>query len=329
MKLVDIALGWTDPIGTANDAPRSRLRSAQDSLPVAPQLMIATVILGVVLWSYWTTLIDLAERWSYDPQYSHGFLVPLFAAAILGLKRPAKIALDKPALIGLALLVASLLPRWFTGRMDLGAADAVCLLISLSGTTLLTGGWRLFFWLWPGILFLGFMIPLPYALEESVAIPLRSLATNVSTYVLQTFGYPAIAEGNIIHIGEVKLGVIDACSGLGMLMTFLALATALAIILPGPVADRCFLVASAIPIAVFANVLRITLTGMAYSSLGWQEYQTAIHDTLGWLMMPLALGLLWMEFKFLQRLFLPVEGDPLGIALMPWLERSTDKKSAV
>ena len=326
MKLVDASLSRTDRIGEANDAPRTRSASAHTSLPVAPQFLVAAAILGVVVWSYWTTLTDLAERWSYDAQYSHGFLVPAFAAAILWLKRPATIALGKPALIGLGLLVASLLPRWFTGRMDLVSADAVCLLLSLAGATLATGGWRLFRWLWPGILFLGFMIPLPFALEESVAIPLRSLATNVSTYVLQTFGYPAIAEGNIIHIEEVKLGVIDACSGLGMLMTFFALATALAAVLPGPIVDRCVLVASAVPIAVFANVLRITLTGMAYSSFGWQEYQTLIHDTLGWLMMPLALGLLWMEFKFSQRLFLPVEVDPLRIPLTPWMER---KESAI
>ena len=146
--------------------------------------------------------------------------------------------------------------------------------------------------------------------------------------MLQTFGYPALAEGNVIHIEEIRLGVIDACSGLGMLMTFLALATAMALVVPGPTVDRAVLVVSAIPIAVFANVLRITLTGMAFSSLGWQEHRGAIHDTLGWLMMPLALVLLWLELKFLRLLLISTgEAAPLSVPLSPWVERAKPTKS--
>lgn len=291
--------------------------------------MWATVgVLGAgLLWSYWTTLGQLAERWWADPQYSHGILVPLFALIILWLKKPAELTW-RPSAWGLVILAISMLPRWFAARMDLTHVDGVCMIGSLLGVTLLIGGWSVFQWAWPAILFLGFMIPLPHSLEEGIAIPLRTLATQISTYVLQTFGYPALAEGNIIHIEEIRLGVIDACSGLGMLMTFLALATAMALVVPGRTVDRVVLVVSAIPVAVFANVLRITVTGMAYSSLGWQEHRETIHNVLGLLMMPLALVLLWFELKFLRALLISTgEKAPLTVPLSPWVERAKPKNS--
>jgi exosortase len=212
--------------------------------------------------------------------------------------------------------------------MDLAHVDGLCMVGSLTGVALLVGGRSVLRWTWPAILFLGFMIPLPHSIEEGIAIPLRTLATRMSTYVLQTFGYPALAEGNIIHIEEIRLGVIDACSGLGMLMTFVALATAMALIVPGRTSDRVVLVLSAIPIAVLANVLRITATGMAYSSLGWQEHRETIHDVLGWLMMPLALLLLWSVLKFLRALLISTGDEaPLTVPLSPWVERTKPKKS--
>jgi exosortase len=123
----------------------------------------------------------------------------------------------------------------------------------------------------------------------------------MSTYALQTLGCPAVADGNIIYIEEIRLGVEEACSGLGMLMTFFALATALAMIVHAPLRDRLILVASAIPIAVCANVLRITATGVAYHLTGKDSELAKLiyHDLAGWLMMPLALGMLWIELKFL------------------------------
>jgi exosortase len=304
------------PVGSARPASeRARSRS------VGVGLAMAAVFVAAIVWSYWPTLADLAERWVVDPQYSHGFLVPLFAAIILWVRRPVeKIGSVEP--LGLLLLVVSLAPRWFTGRMDLGAVDAVCMLGAILGSVLFVGGRPLFRWMWVPILFLAFMIPLPFAVEEGVAMPLRHFATEAATYVLQTLGYPAVAEGNIIQIDQIRLGVIDACSGLGMLMTLFALAAALALVVRGPVVDRVILVASAIPIAILANMARITLTGVAYASFGWQQYHQTIHDVLGWFMMPLALVLLWTEYLYLQRLLVPATAAAtFEVQTSPWLAR--------
>jgi exosortase/archaeosortase family protein len=87
-----------------------------------------------------------------------------------------------------------------------------------------------------------------------------------------------------------------------MLLTFFALSTAFALVVRRPLVDRLLLVASAVPVAVTANVVRITATGLAYYA--WGQHSAAahaiFHDLAGWLMMPLALGMLWLELRLLD-----------------------------
>jgi exosortase len=255
-------------------------------------------------WCYWPTLTLMADRWSRDPQYSHGFLVPVFAAVLLWSRREL-LSVGQPDLWGLPLLGGAMAMHVLGAVLDIEALDAYSLLPALTGLVLLGGGRAMLRWCWPGIAFLAFMLPLPFFLEMTLAHPLRRLATIVSTYTLQTFGCPALSEGNVILIDTAKLGVADACSGLGMLMTFFALATAVALVSHAPLGDRLVLVASAAPIAVFANVTRITATGMAYHWGASNPTARAIlHDLAGWLMMPLALALMYLEMRFLKHLFI-------------------------
>ena len=147
------------------------------------------------------------------------------------------------------------------------------------------------------------MIPLPYQLAVAMAGPLQHVATTASTYLLQTLGMPAIAEGNVILLNEASLGIVEACSGLRMLVVFFALSTAVALVARRPFWERVFLGFSAIPIALFTNVVRITATGVAYETVGGEAGHFIFHDLAGWLMMPLALALLGLELKFLTHLF--------------------------
>jgi exosortase/archaeosortase family protein len=101
--------------------------------------------------------------------------------------------------------------------------------------------------------------------------------------------------------------VAEACSGLGMLFTFLALATAVAFVIDRPPRDKIILVASALPIALLANVVRVTATGVLHVTAGDAAAKAFFHDLAGWVMMPLALGVLWLELVVLSRLFVAAE----------------------
>ena len=288
----------TLPEPTSAAAPQDRtLRNA---------LAIAGGLTLVLIATHWATFGRMVERWTQDPQYSHGFVVPIFALVVLWFRREMLRGAEwKPAWLGLALLVIGMMVRIIAVESDIEPLDALSLLPTVFGMVLLVGGWSVLSWSWPALAFLAFMMPLPFTIEVALAVPLRRIATGMSTYALQTLGCPAMAEGNIIFIDDIRLGVEEACSGLGMLMTFFALATAMAMIINGSWSDRLVLIASAIPIAILANVIRITATGVAYHLAGKESSLAHMiyHDLAGWLMMPMALGMMWLELKFLKHLF--------------------------
>lgn len=291
-------------------------RQSPDAQAVA---LLLAGFAAVLYWAYAPTLAMMAERWATDPKYSHGFLVPLFAAVVLWVRRPehpdVKLELNGGGLPWFA--VAALL-RLVGAMFYLEWLDTLSLLPALFGVCVLLGGGTAFRWAWPAIAFLIFMMPAPFQLEVALAQPLQRIATALSTYLLQTAGLPAVGEGNVIYIDDVRLGVVEACSGLGMLITFFALSTAFALTLARGWADRVVLFVSAVPIAVLTNVLRITVTGILYVTVGGAVARIVYHDLAGWLMMPLALVMLWLELKFLSRLFIePQDAGPLPVQLVP------------
>jgi exosortase len=284
-------------------------RVTHDSAPARPLVVAAAVALTAgLIWAYWPVLVKLVGRWSADPQYSHGYLVPAFAALLVWLRRKELRAVPLQVnwwgvvllAIGASLLLAGglLYFSWF---------EEVSLLPTLAGMCLLFGGGRAFRILWPAIVFLAFMLPLPFRLEKALAAELQTVASIASNYALQTMGFPALREGNVIVLNDVRIGVVEACSGLSMLVVFFALATAVVILVKRPLWEKAVILPSAIPIAIVANVIRITVTGVLHETVGSKTADAFFHDFAGWLMMPLALGLLWLELKLLSWLF--VETD--------------------
>jgi exosortase len=282
---------------------------------------------AALLWSYWPLLVEAAQRWASDPQYSHGFLVPVFSAALLWLRRRQ---LDGAVAglnwWGLPFLLVGAALRMAASYTFFDWLALFSLLPCLAGLAVLFTGWRGLRWAGPAIAFLVFMIPWPYRLEVALAHPLQRVATVASTYALQTLGVAALDEGNTIVLDDVRLEVIDACSGLSMIAAFLALATAMALLIRRPAWEKVLLVLSSIPIAVVVNVLRITVTGVMHEVAVRQLADLVFHDLAGWLMMPAALVLLWLELKFLARAFVAT-GKPRPAA--PAVPTATQSAPAV
>jgi exosortase len=264
-------------------------------------------------WAFWTTLAELAQTWNTNPQYSHGFLVPAFAALLLLLRRdrlPASLhtatAGAIPRCLGTLLLLGGLAMRLAGTYWFFSSAESIALIPCLAGLVLLVGGRPLWRWAWPAVLFLAFMIPLPFRVASALSGQLQWLATITSTFVMQTLGLPALAEGNVILLNEHQIGIVEACSGLRMLVVFFALSTAVVLLVQRHWVDRLLILASAIPIALVSNIVRITATGLMYEA-GFSELANHVfHDAAGWLMMPIGLGFLWVELWVLSKLFIDV-----------------------
>jgi exosortase len=281
------------------------LTTAKRSRPTPWAAAVALLAVALV-WAYWPTLVGLAERWSGDPQYSHGYVVPLFAAAVLWSRRRLRPARLRPSGWGLALLAGAALLRVAGTYYYLTWLENFSLLPALAGLCVLAGGRPALRWAWPAVAFLLFMLPLPFNAENLLAGPLRRLATVCTAYALQTAGLPAVPEGTVVVIDDLRVGVAEACSGLGMLFTFFALSTAVAFVVERPAWQKAVVFLSAIPIGVAMNVARVIVTAFLFRAGGPVSPQ-AFHDLAGWLMMPAALALLLLELRFLAALFLEPE----------------------
>lgn len=276
---------------------------------------VLVLTLAVLAWAYAPALASLADRWAHDARYSHGYVVPVMALVVWWVRRrTCPLTEARPSWWGLAVLAAGAALRLIGAYFYLDWFDGLSLLPVLLGLALLTGGWQLVRQIAPAVGVLVFMLPLPFRLEGALSAPLQRLGTVVGTFALQTLGLPAVSEGNIIFVENLQIGVLEACSGLGMLSAFFALSTTVALVIARPVTDRVVVFLSAVPVGVLMNLVRVTVTGLLYAVVGAPAAQTFFHDLAGWLMMPLALAVLAIELHLLGRLFVPRNVTASGVA---------------
>lgn len=273
------------------------------------------VILALGL-AYAPNFSYLLQIWDSNPNYSYGYLVIPATLLILWLRRglldPTRMI---PWRLGWVLLVGIFVLRTLLYERNEKWLEDATIPFAAAFLALSFGGWHLLRWSLPAIFFLGFMLPLPYRVNVFLSGPLQQLATFGSRDLLELLGLPVVAEGNVINIGSRHLEVARACNGLSMLLSFITLLTAAAILVDRPLLDRLILLASAIPIALIVNILRISITGICVHMLGSDEVLLGFglrlpHDWSGYLMMPMALIAVWLELELLSWLMVTEEREP-------------------
>ncbi|MEZ6126497.1 MAG: exosortase/archaeosortase family protein [Planctomycetaceae bacterium] len=273
----------------------------QPLVPTRRWLICGALMVMASVWAFLPVLKQLVVRWNSDPQYSHGFFVPVIAAAIVWFRRSDVPPGDTTSHAGgLAWIAAGLLCYLAGLSIAFDWLQAMALLPVLYGVAAVLGGPWLMSVVWPAILFLSFMVPLPFRFEVAMAQPLQKLASVSSVFVLQTLGIVATRHGNLLNIEGHVLGVAEACSGLRMLVVFFALSTAFAVLGHRSWIHNLILICSAVPIALICNIGRIVLTGLLYLTAGEELASRLFHDFAGWLMMPAALLLMWIEMKYVD-----------------------------
>lgn len=267
----------------------------RDASPARPGWWKAVVIAGLLLWLYMPILAHLAAQWWNDPNYSHGFFVPLFAALVVWQERTRLAALKlAPAWSGLfflgfglcVLIVGQMGAELFLSRLSL--------LIVLAGLIVLFLGWNFFRALLFPWAFLVLMIPIPAIVFNQITFPLQLLASRVASTTLPWMGVPVLREGNVIVLPAMALEVAEACSGIRSLMSLTTLAIIYGYLMERRVSVRVLLAIASVPIAVAANSLRIVGTGLLVQYWDPEKAQGFFHEFSGWLIFVVSLFMLYL-----------------------------------
>jgi exosortase len=307
---------------------------------IGPHGFAKIIILGGLLGFLFRGEIgSLVHLWMTDPDWSHGFLIPLFSLYFIHQKKREILSLEyvrdplpellrgrrPPALLpgqtrasylGLFFLLSILAFYVFNVVSPAGYAylRPISVIAAVGAVVLFLGGWRLVRYTWLPIAFFLFAIPLPRRYYVGLTLPMRHLSAVVATMFLNMIpGLDATTSGAVIDIVykgqrlEPALNVAEACSGMRLLMAFLALGVAMAYLHDRPRWQRAVLLLSTAPIAILCNIVRVTATGFLYVLVDPKYTQGLYHDMLGLAMLPLAFGLYGLLAWFMASLF--VEED--------------------
>ena len=231
--------------------------------------------------------------WYRDDNYSHGFIIPLISGYFVYERRTTLKSADvNPWNAGVLIIIAGLLQlivgflgaELFTMRLSL--------IVVLIGMVLYFFGKDVFKSVRLPLLYLIFMIPLPYIIYDSIAFPLKLFVAKYSVMLLKLIGIAVWREGNIIMLPDIMLEVADACSGIRSLMSLLALSVAFAFLSRTSNAKKWIIVLSALPIAVVTNGLRVIITGIVAQYWSAKAAEGFFHEFAGLLIFALAAAVL-------------------------------------
>lgn len=243
----------------------------------------------------------MAWQWWTDPNWGHGFLVPVFSGFLLWRSRErwmsAPIHGRRLGLIGAAaaillLILGTLAAELFTARFSF-----VLLLASL---ILYLGGWQMLRAMAFPISYLLLMIPWPGVIYAQVTLPLQFLASRWAADALAVVHVPVLREGNLLVLSNYTLEVAQACSGIRSLVSLFTVAVAYGYLAERRLWMRVALIAMMMPIAIVSNAFRIFGTGVLTSQISPRLAQGFFHEFSGWLIFVTAVGLMIALHRLLR-----------------------------
>lgn len=267
-----------------------RARSPLSDLEWLPVLILAALLIFL----YRHIAVKLVTDWGDLPDFSHGYLIPFFAAFLVWDKRKRLRAIPvQPAWAGITFIllgVADLLLGVLGADLFLQRTSFILLAAGMIWTLLGRGFLRELKFV---LFVLCLAIPLPTIVFNQITFPLQIQASTLASALLQFVGVPVLRDGNIIQLPAMPLEVAEACSGIRSLMSLFTVAVIYGYFLERKVWKRVLLAASALPIAVTANVARIFGTGLLVQYWDPVKALGFFHDFQGWLMFLISLCCLY------------------------------------
>lgn len=261
----------------------------------------ALVLLALWFAAFYPVFPDLIGTWFEDSNNSHGVLVPLISAYFAWQRREELSGVEaKSSLLGAGLLCASLALYIVSYAGAIAFGTRATMVASLVGLVLFNFGSGVLSVVAFPLCYLFFMIPVPLSVYTFFAFPLQLFATDVSAFLLRTLNIPVLKEGNMLYFAQTQLEVAEACSGLRSIMSFIMLSCLFAYMMTPFKGRRYIMILSAIPLALFANIVRITGTGVLAHFFGGEVADGFLHDFSGLVVFAFGFALMMLIYNRLE-----------------------------
>lgn len=296
-----MALTDTEPTGTTLNPPGKPLVAEEKSPPkllvvwqaVKPFGWSGLLLCAVLTALYAPVLARLISQWYNDSNYSHGFLVPLLSAFIIWQKRDKLSQVQRrPSWWGMVIVILSL------GLLFLGSLGAelflarISIVFTICGLIVYFAGGALLRALAFPLAFLLFAIPIPALIYNEIVFPLQFIASRFATSTLEMLNlFPIMREGNVLIMPNMRLEVVEACSGIRSLMSLLALAAGYGYLAERSTLVRWILVIAMVPLAIISNGTRVMITALMANYIGPQAAEGFMHEFSGWVIFVIATAL--------------------------------------
>lgn len=271
------------------DLPLKSKGSGSEKGPGPRGIVAAVAVIALVVLVYQQTFVTLWRTWQTNPNYSHGYLIPPVVAFLLWRERRRfSEARERGSVFGLVLIGIALLGHVVSMRAGIFMTQGYSLVLLLFGLSLFFYGRRATRTVWFPLGYLVLMLPMPPYLMNVIAFRLKVFAASMGSGIAVGLGIPLVRSGMTIHIPAGSLRIADPCSGLRSLIALVALGALFAYLTRGKVWKRLVLFASAVPLAVLANVIRISVLCVVANVWGIDAALGFFHDFSGLLLFVIA-----------------------------------------
>lgn len=233
----------------------------------------------IVYFPIWKNLV---LNWSYSDEYSYGFLIVPLALFIAWRKKEKLTQMHlEPSAWGLPIFIISLICYLFSFLAGISTLSSFSIVLTIVGILLYLVGFSILKELMFPVLFLLFIIPIPAQIYSYLTIPLQLFVSQVVTAISSLLGVPIYREGNVLHLPNQILQVVQACSGLRSMVSLLTLSLVYGYFALKSNFLKILLFFSAIPIAIFVNIVRVLLLVLVLYFLQIDLTFGAIHNIFG------------------------------------------------
>jgi len=251
---------------------------------------LLALLFGTFILAYYPVWKRLILTWYSSDEYSHGFFIVPLACFILWKKREILAEIPaRPSLWGLTLVLFSLLIYLIAHFAEILTLTSFSMVMLFAGIIIYFYGFKMLKELSFPLFLLLFMIPIPAQIYSALTIPLQLFVTKVSVWLSAHVGIPIYREGNIIHLPDRTMQVVQACSGLRSIISLLTLGAILGYFTLKSNFLRSILFLSGIPAAIFVNVIRVLLLVFAFHYFSYDLTTGSIHTIFGVIIFFLAL----------------------------------------